>query len=244
MSKKERVLVVGGGFGGVKAALELAEDPQHFEVTLLSDSAELRYYPTLYHTATGGKRSNSSIPLVTLFASKSVNLIQGTAQTLDRKAKTITTAEKQVIPYDTLIIGLGVVTNYFGITGLPEYSYSIKTQAEVQRFKKHLHKQMVDDHQPDLHYAIVGAGPTGIELAGALPGYLRHIMKNHGVAPPRNLHIDLIEAAPRLLPRFPRDASRTISRQLKRLSIKLYLKSAVPGRNLPDGTNRQWKANS
>jgi NADH dehydrogenase len=227
MAKKERVLIVGAGFGGVKAALELADDDR-FEVTVLSDSSELRYYPTLYHTATGGKRSNSSIPLAAIFADKPINMAQGTASKLDRKAKTITTVDGKAYSYDALIIGLGVVTNYFGIPGLPEYSYSIKTQSEVQRFKSHLHKQLADERKPDLHYVIVGAGPTGIELAGALPGYLKHIMANHGV-PERQVHIDLIEAMPRLLPRLPKDTSRSVRRRLKRLGIRLYLGQTVQG---------------
>lgn len=227
MAKKERVLIVGGGFGGVKAALELADDPR-FEVTVLSEEADFRYYPTLFHTATGGRRANSSIPLASLFADKPVNIVRGSATTLDRKAKTITTADGQAYGYDALVISLGVVTNYFGIAGLKEYSYSIKSQSEVERFKAHLHKQLADERRPDLHYVIVGAGPTGIELAGALPGYLKHIMKNHGVSG-RRVHIDLIEASPRLLPRMPKDVSRRVSRRLKKLGIKLYVGSAVQG---------------
>jgi NADH dehydrogenase len=227
MSKKERVLVVGGGFGGVKAALELADD-NRFDVTLLSQETDFRYYPTLFHTATGGRRANSSIPLGRLFEGKPVNLAQGTAETLDRKAKTITTAEGQTYPYDVLVIGLGVVTNYFGISGLAEYSYSIKSQSEVERFKTHLHQQLADERRPDLHYVIVGSGPTGIELAGALPGYLKHVMKNHSVSG-RAVHIDLIEAAPRLLPRMPKDVSRRVGRRLKKLGVKLYVDSAVQG---------------
>lgn len=226
-TQKERVLIVGGGFSGVKAALELVDDP-HFAVTLLSDSTELRYYPTLYHTATGGKRANSSIPLRLIFANKAIELVEGVAATLDRKAKTLTTSEGQSYGYDTLIIGLGVVTNYFGIPGLPEYSFSIKSQTEVERFKAHLHNQLTADHKPDLNYVIVGAGPTGIELAGALPAYMRHIMKNHGIKH-RAIHIDLIEAAPRLLPRLPKDTSRNVKRQLHRLGVKLYVGSAVQG---------------
>lgn len=227
MSKKERVLVVGGGFGGVKAALELADD-ERFDVVLLSDSKELRYYPTLYHTATGGGRANSSIPLRTIFAGKKVSLVQGEATALDRKAKTVTAKDGASYSYDTLVVALGVVTNYFGIPGLKEYSYSIKSQYEVQRFKAHLHQQIVDERRPDLHYVIVGAGPTGIELAGALPGYLKHIMKNHRVKH-RAIHIDLIEAMPRLLPRLPKDTSRMVRRRLKRLGIRLYLGQAVQG---------------
>jgi NADH dehydrogenase len=231
---KEKVLVVGGGFGGVKAALELSED-DHFDVTLLSDDNALRYYPTLYHTATGGKRANSSIPFKTIFANKDVNLAQGIAQTLDRKTKTVATTDGKLYQYDILIMGLGVVTNYFGIPGLPEFSYSIKSQAEVARFKTHLHDQLTGDHQPDLNYVIVGAGPTGIELAGALPSYVKHIMKNHNL-PQRKVHIDIIEAVPRLLPRLPRDTSRMVARQLRRLGIKVYLGSAVQGQTADELT--------
>ena len=231
---KEKVLVVGGGFGGVKAALELADD-DHFEVTLLSEDTDLRYYPALYHTATGGKRANSSIPLKTIFASKPVTIVQGSAKTIDRKAKTITTADGQSYTYDSLIIGLGVVTNYFGIPGLPEYSYSIKSQNEVARFKKHLHEQLIHDHKPDLNYVIVGAGPTGIELAGALPSYLKRIMRYHNLKP-RPIHIDLIEAAPRLLPRLPKDTSAAVGKQLKKLGIKLYLGSIVQGESADELT--------
>ena len=217
---------MGGGFGGVKAALELENDP-HYDVTLISEDSDLRYYPTLYHTATGGKRANSSIPLQTIFNGKSVHVVQDSAVKLDRLSKTLQTKQGQY-PYDILIIGLGVVTNYFGIPGLAEYSYSIKSQAEAARFKAHLHQQLADERRPDLHYVIVGAGPTGIELAGALPGYLSRIMKNHDIKP-RPVHIDLIEAAPRLLPRLPRDTSRMVQRQLKRLGVRLYLGKTVQG---------------
>jgi NADH dehydrogenase len=223
---KQKVLVVGGGFGGVKAALGLENDP-HYEVTLLSEYPDLRYYPTLYHTATGGKRANSSIPLQTIFNGKSVHIVHDSAIKLDRMSKTLV-GKKGKYQYDILILGLGVVTNYFGIPGLAEYSYSIKTQAEAARFKAHLHEQLTDERKPDLHYVIVGAGPTGIELAGALPGYLYRIMKSHGI-PYRKLHIDLIEAAPRLLPRMPKDTSRMVKRQLKRLGIRLYLNRTVQG---------------
>ncbi len=229
MAKTEQVLIVGGGFAGISAARELADDTR-FNVTLLSDDADMRYYPTLYHTATGGERANSSIPLSKIFEeTKNIQFEKGVATHLDRKAKTITTQEGKSLSYDTLILALGVVTNYFGIPGLAENSFSIKSQDEVARFKAHLHQQLVDDHRPDLNYVIVGAGPTGIELAGALPAYLRHIMKNHGQPSNRAIHIDLIEAAPRLLPRMPRTTSRSVRRRLKRLGVKLYLSSAVQG---------------
>jgi NADH dehydrogenase len=227
MTKTEKVLIVGGGFGGVKAALEMADD-HRLEITLLSDDSDLRYYPTLYHTATGAKRANSSIPLKDLFLDKPIMFVQGQATNIDRKAKTVQTADGQVLHYDSLVIGLGVVTNFFGIPGLQEFAYSIKSQSEVARFKAHLHKQLEDERKPDLNYVIVGAGPTGIELAGALPGYLKRIIENHNLRS-RAVHIDLIEAAPRLLPRMPADVSRNVQRRLKKLGIRLYVGSVVQG---------------
>ncbi len=221
------MLIVGGGFGGIKAALELSKH-QGIAVTLLSDRPDFRYYPTLYHTATGGLHTQSSIPLDQILPTEQITLALGTAERLDREHKTIHTKEGHIIPFDTLILALGVVTNYFGIKGLDKYAYGIKSLEEVRRFKAHIHEQLTDEHAPDPNYVIVGAGPTGIELAGALPAYLRRIMASHGIYH-RAVHVDLIEAAPHLLPRSPRSTSRAVRRQLRRLGVKLYLGQAVQG---------------
>jgi NADH dehydrogenase len=225
--QKLHVLIVGGGFGGIKAALALSHR-KDIAVTLLSDRTDFRYYPSLYHTATGGLHNQSSIALTNILPTDKVTLALGTAAHLDRSHKTLITKEGHIIPYDKLILAIGVVTNYFGIDGLSTYSYGIKSLEEIRRFKNHLHRQLSDDGQPDPNYVIVGAGPTGIELAGALPNYLHKIMSKHGVRH-RAVHIDLIESAPRLLPRSSKATSRAVRRQLHRLGIKLYLGQAVQG---------------
>ena len=224
---KGKVLIVGGGFAGVKAALELADDP-HFSITLLSDRDSFNYYPTLFHVAAGGRRANARIPLKNIFNGKPVNLQLGRAIQLDRQDKCIITADKQRLPYDTLILALGVVTNYFNIPGLESLSYGVKSIEQVERFKQHLHRQLIEEKRPDLNYVIVGGGPTGIELAGALPAYLKHLLRSHGLSD-RSIHIDLVEAAPHLLPRLPRDASKLIRQRLRRLGIRLYLGQTVKG---------------
>lgn len=224
---KTRVLVVGGGFGGVKAALELAKS-EHMEVTLLSDRPAFHYYPTLYHTATGGKVAQSQIPLTELFQGKPVKVVQGTATHLNRRKKEIKTKEGKTYGFDILILALGVVTNYFGIQGLKEYSYSIKSPEEARRFKNHLHAQLTDERKPDLNYVVVGGGPTGIELAGALPGYIKEVMQAHGIRH-RAVHVDLIEAAPKLLPRMPKRMSRAVARRLRSLGVRLYVGKTVQG---------------
>lgn len=224
---KHRVVIVGGGFGGLKAALELSKS-ENVAVTLVSDQTDFRYYPSLYHTATGGLRAQSSIPLGTILTDGSVQVVKGVAERVDRHQKAVDLKGGKTIPYDTLILALGVVTNYFGIKGLDEFSYGIKSIEEVERFKQHLHQQLHDENKPDLNYIIVGAGPTGIELAGALPEYLRKLMRNHGIKH-KAIHIDLIEAQPRLLPRAPKQTSRAVKRQLRKLGVKLFVGQTVQG---------------
>jgi NADH dehydrogenase len=191
----------------------------------------MKYYPTLYHTATGGKRANSSIKLSDIFAGKNIDIVVGSAKSLDRKTKTVKLTNHQELSYDYLVIGLGVVTNYFGIPGLADYAYSIKGQSEVWKFKRHLHKQIIDESQPDLHYVIVGAGPTGIELAGALPTYLRRILHLHGMQD-RGYHVDLIEAQKQLLPMLSKKIARKAARRLKKLKVRTYLGKAVQGQSV------------
>ncbi len=223
--QKTRVLILGGGFGGIKAALELSGNTG-LEVTLLSDSENFRYYPALYRTATGGSPAASSIALTEIFEGKDITIVKDSAKTLDREAKVIKAVSGKNYSYDILVVALGVVTNFFGIKGLAENAFGIKTLAEAQRLRNHLHKQLLDDKKPDLHYVVIGGGPTGVELAGALPGYIRNIMKHHGIAE-RPLHIELVEAAPRLMPRMSVRYSTKLQKHLRRLGVHLHLKQAV-----------------
>lgn len=225
--KQTDVLIVGGGFAGVKAALELSKE-KGVRVTLLSDRPDFRYYPALYHTATGGRRAQSSIPLPEILGERGVALIRGEAATLDRTTKTIITTDGHAFHYDILVLALGVITNYFGINGLEEFSYGIKSWDHIQKFKHHVHEEIGDGTNPELNYVIVGAGPTGIELAGALPEYLQQVMKQHGVVVTKP-HIEIIEAAPRLLPHSSEKTSAAVAKRLERLGIELKLGQTVEG---------------
>jgi NADH dehydrogenase len=227
-TQKQRIVVVGGGFGGIKTALELAKHPNLFEVTLVSERPDFWYFPTLYHTATGGARAQSSIDIKHLLKGQPVKFVQAKVEALNRETKTLALAGGNSLPYDRLVMALGVVTNYFGIPGLPEFSYGIKSIAEAEELKRHLHQQIVDEGKPDLNYVVVGGGPTGIELAGSLGEYIKFIMRQHGI-PERTIHIDLVENAPHLMSRMPRAVGRAIERRLRSLGVKLYLGKAVQG---------------
>ncbi|HUB93343.1 MAG TPA: FAD-dependent oxidoreductase [Verrucomicrobiae bacterium] len=233
--QKQRIVVVGGGFGGIKTALELSNHADLFEITLISERPDFWYFPTLYHTATGGTRLQSSIPILHLVHNKAITFIQSKAANLDRTTKTITLEDKTAVSYDRLVLALGVVTNYFGIPGLEEFSYGVKSIGEAEELKRHLHKQLTDEGKPDLNYVIVGGGPTGIELAGNLGRYMKHVAEHHGLGD-RTIHVDLVEGAPHLLPRSPKSVGRAIEHQLRKLGVKLYLGQPVQGETADDLT--------
>lgn len=223
---KQKIVIVGGGFGGVRTALALGPLP-YFDVTLISEREDFYYYPKLYRAATGASEKSSVLPLGQIFADSRVDVMVGRATGIDATNKKLQ-LESGEIAYDKIIFALGVVTNYFGIPGLAENSYGIKSIGEVEKLKRHLHAQLISDHAPDTNYIIVGGGPTGIELAGELTSYLREILTLHDIKRSA-IHIDLVEMMPHLMPRLPKPVGRAIERRLRKLGVKLYLNSKVEG---------------
>ncbi|MGB4966614.1 MAG: FAD-dependent oxidoreductase [Candidatus Saccharimonadales bacterium] len=226
-ASQKRIVIVGGGFGGVKTALEAAKMAD-YHVTLVSERSDFYYYPTMYRTATGGSDEQSAIPLAEIFAGKPVECIEAKLLDLDQAGKTISLDNNTALTYDYLVLSLGVVTNFFGIPGLAENAYGIKSIPDAERLKRHLHAQVIGDRKLDSNYIIVGGGPTGIELAGALSAYLREIVKKHGLKGSVP-HIDLVEAQPTLMPRLDKKVGRHIARRLRKLGVKLYLGKRVEG---------------
>jgi NADH dehydrogenase len=222
---KHKVVIVGGGYGGAKAALELADDPR-FDITLISDRIDFSEHGSLYKVATGHTKDLASIPLHEIFGSKDIKLVQATVTTIDRKERAVLTNNGMRFPYEALILGIGVRTNYFHIEGLEQYSYGIKSLEDAKAFKQHIHRQLSEEGRPDFNYVVVGGGPTGIELAGALPGYIAKVAKRHGIMRPK-VHVDLVEAAPRLVPRMSKRMSRKITAHLRKLGVRVYAHTAV-----------------
>lgn len=219
-----RVVVVGGGFGGVKTALQLAKNPR-CNVTLVSDKDSLVYYPLLYATATGAARKISSIPLATICAHTTIRVVRDTIVGIDDGRK-IVVGESGQYEYDSVVFALGVVTNYFGIEGLQRYSWSIKSPEGVQAFRRHLHDELVAERHFDKHYVVVGAGPTGVELAASLKDYLLRVGARHGLRQ-HNVNITLVEATSRVLPRMSEHSSRAALKRLRRLGVHVLLGTAV-----------------
>ena len=227
-----KVLVVGGGFTGVRLVRKLSGH-QNLDVTLVSDKETFAYYPQLYHTASGGARTESAIPLSEVVDAVKVHIVHDTITNLDPQAKTATGLAGATYTFDELVLALGNVTNYFGIQGLPEYSYNIKSIEGAEQFKAHLHRQLVDEKRPDVNYVVVGGGPTGVELAAALGDYLHRIVRLHKIEQ-LDYEIELVEAAPRILPRLPEAFSAKVQKRLEALGVKVLTGTVVEGETAYD----------
>ncbi|MFZ1301488.1 MAG: FAD-dependent oxidoreductase [Candidatus Microsaccharimonas sp.] len=221
-----QITIVGGGFGGVKAALTLAKN-KNSRITLISDKPDFQYYPALYGTATGHSHLQSWIPLGEIFAGHdNIEVIIDSITKLDKKAKTISTASGSTHKYSKLILALGSVTTYFGIPGLNEFAYGIKSYDEITRLKQHLLEEFSKPDGADKDFLIIGAGPTGVELASALGTYLKHLKEHYRKHQPR-ITISIIEAAPRVLPRMSEKSSALVAARLKSLGVHVELNKKV-----------------
>lgn len=220
------ITIVGGGFGGVKTALELAKQP-HNNITLISDKTDFQYYPALYGTATGGSHLQSWVPLGEIFAGKNnVQVYIDTITAVDPDQKTVTGGSGKAYAYHELVLALGTVTTYFGIEGLDSYAYGIKSAEEIKKLKRHLSTEMDEHRSMVKDYVIVGAGPTGVELAAALGSYLKRL-RVHYKLPHRTVKIHLVEAASRVLPRMSEASSRKVEKRLKKLGVMVQTNKKV-----------------
>lgn len=218
------VVVVGGGFGGVKAALELSKR-QIGKVTLISDHSYFLHHATLYATATGRSTEESVIPLNVIFAKHpNVEIVEDRISSFDPHRKLVSGAKKDY-HYDKLVLALGSVTTFFGIKGVQSHAYGIKTLDEVFKFHDHIHDEVV--HQKlDKEYFVIGAGLTGVEMASALNQYLGSLKDVYRLKNARP-KVTLIEAKDRVLPHMSKTASKKVHTELKKQGIKLLVNHRV-----------------
>jgi NADH dehydrogenase len=123
-------------------------------------------------------------------------------------------------------LALGTLTTYFGIDGLDIHTFGVKSASEIEELKRHIYTDVVEGEGVDKRYIVIGAGPTGVELSAALGSYLKNLSKRLGQRKSK-IHVTLVEAAPRVLPRMSEKASAKVVRRLKRLGVDIYTDKKV-----------------
>ncbi|MCA9334943.1 FAD-dependent oxidoreductase [Candidatus Saccharibacteria bacterium] len=220
------ITIVGGGFGGVKTALELSKNSKN-HITVISDKEDFQYYPALYGTATGHSHLQSWVSLGTVFAGKmNINVVIDTITKIDPTAKTLASTNGNTYEYDHLVLALGAVTTYFGIEGLDQYTFGIKSEEEIRELKHHLYQEIAEQREVEKQYVVIGGGPTGVELAAALGTYIKRLCERHKV-PHGRVGVTLVEAAPRILPRMHPATSKKVTERLRSIGVKVQVNKKV-----------------
>lgn len=225
---RKHLVIVGSGWAGLKVARQLKHiSSSQLRITLISDISNFRYSAALYRVATGKREREAIIPLSEVLEDlPNVDFEKATVTKIDRQARSISTSSGKVFHYDYAVLALGTVTTYFGIPGLEQWSYSIKTSKELRQLRTHLHQELMDEHAPDKNYVIIGAGPTGVELSAALVSYMKSVARKHGIKR-RRINVDVVEAAPRVLPASNPRASKRVLKRLRSMGIRVMLSKKV-----------------
>jgi NADH:ubiquinone reductase (H+-translocating) len=236
-SVRPHVVIIGGGFAGLNAAKQLDDSP--VVVTLVDRRNHHLFQPLLYQVATASLSPADIAGPIRAILRKQENLrvILGEVSTVDLGQRTISLGD-QTLSYDYLVLAAGATHSYFGHDEWQDNAPGLKTldDAVVMRnrillaFEAAERAQSETDRRRDLTFAIVGGGPTGVELAGAIAEIAKHsIARDFDTIDPTQARILLIEAGPRLLAAFPEKLSESARRDLERLGVEVRLGAMVTG---------------
>ncbi len=233
-SAHPRLVIVGGGFGGITLAQGLKKAP--FQTVLLDKHNYHTFQPLLYQVATGGLEPDSiAFPLRKVFTQQQ-NLVFRVAEVreVDAKTKTVQTSIGEV-DYDILVLATGSVTNFFGMEDLKRNAQGMKSIPEsldlrsliLQNFEQAL-QETGDSQHKLMDFVVVGGGPTGVETAGALAELKRHVLPNdYPDLDFRKMDIHLLEAGPRLLAGMSDKSGEDALQDLENLGVEVNLNTMV-----------------
>ena len=236
MSTQHKVVIIGGGFGGLYAAKAFRKLP--VDLTLLDRRNYHLFQPLLYQVATGALSPGEIASPIRHVLNKQQNtrVLLGEVEDIDAGAKQVALRGGDRVPYDTLIVATGATHHYFGHPEWEANAPGLKTveDATEMRGKILLSFERAElEHGPErrrawLTFVVVGGGATGVELAGALGEIandtLRHDFRS---IDPREARIFLIEGEDRVLPSFPADLSHHAERSLVKLNVQVRVKARV-----------------
>lgn len=224
----KKVVIVGGGFAGVKCALELA-NAKDYKVTIISNKMNFEYHAALYRTATGRSPKEVALPINHLVAhAKNIEFVIDRIVEINNEKKCVTGDDGDYYEYDILVMAVGQVANYYGIEGIEENSFSLDTITNTIALRKHLH-DMIDKNTKDSYsFVVVGAGASGVELAAELGGYIKQLARAHKKGE-KKVHVTLIEGAPRVLPLLSPKVSKATLKRLRSRGVAVYLNKHVSG---------------
>ena len=233
------VVIVGGGFGGLYAAKALGNKPVH--VSLIDRKNHHTFQPLLYQVATAGLSPGEiAAPIRGVLGKyRNIEVLLGEVVGVEtgrnviqfaRNEATIDPSDPGELAYDYLLVATGASHNYFGHDEWARYAPGLKTIEDATEIRRRIllafelaeRRARVTGSQDPINFIIVGAGPTGVELAGTLTEIAHRVLKQQFRSiDPARARIILVEAGPRVLPTYPEELSLSAEKQLKQLGVEV-----------------------
>jgi NADH dehydrogenase len=235
-NQRPKVVIIGGGFGGLCAAKALKSAP--VDVTVVDRRNYHLFQPLLYQVATGSLSPGEVAAPIrgVLGRQKNTRVLLGEVEDIDPVAKRVLLADGASLDYDYLIVAAGSQTSYFGHNDWKQWAPGLKSVDEAVILRhKILYAFEVAERLPDpadrrawLTFTIVGAGPTGVELAGAIGEIARQTLEHDfRLIDPKDAQIILLDASPRVLMAFPEDLANHAVKSLAKLGVQTRMGAMV-----------------
>lgn len=232
---RPRVVIIGAGFGGLSAARKLAKLP--VQVIVIDRKNHHTFQPLLYQVATAGiSPGEIAAPIRWILRGyENVEVLMGEVLGFDLERRTVKLSDAE-ISYDYLVVAAGATHSYFGHDQWEPWAPGLKTIEDALEIRRRVllafelaERQAAEGKPPlDLNFVIVGAGPTGVELAGTLAEIARQVLrKEFRSIDPRRTRIILLEGGPRVLPAYAPDLSQSAVRQLEKLGVEVRASAMV-----------------
>ncbi len=231
MNKKKKVLIIGGGFGGLFTALDLAGDA---DVTLVSDTDHFCFRPLLYEYLSGEVEAWHIAPDYKELFGDEINFVRGAVETIDFENQLVKVPTRDdSFSYDVLVLAVGGTTNFWNVAGAEDFALPFRGIADADKLRNQMVKAL-DKIEPTLApqdvrekqtFAVVGGGASGIELATKMSDLLIDAFKRRGLK--GEPHIMLFEMSDRLVPGMGADIREYVEKTLLEKHIDVHLETRV-----------------
>ena len=226
---KPKVVILGGGFGGLAAARSLAKSA---DVVLVDRHNFQTFLPLLYQVSTAGLAADHvAYPIRGALRKTDVKFRMGSPISIDHKNQEVKLDSSETLKFDHLVVALGSTTADFGIPGVKEFTLGMKSVHEALNIRAEIMRRFEDlcrfEDDTKFSISVIGGGPTGVEMAGAIAELVRGPLKSDHARSAANIKIRIIEAGNRLLPTFSPSLSKRTKKDLEKLGVEVLVNSPV-----------------